>query len=392
MILNRIIICFLLVLLMVTMTYGCVKKNNPINDNNEVEIIEVEELNVEEISNNIVDKLDNKDYEISDKVPGNPGVLQQHVVFQKKSGFYLSFFEEYVEDNSGNFVLEAFDKDGLLVWQRKWMEIEISELPMGTEPTVEEEIVYIGVSGNVYALNLENGDIVWETTKTGSTTSPLIFEDAVYISDFESALLTSINKNSGVVNWSLSNNSNLLWPVKTWIWKNSVIVACETLIPGQLRYVTIGLNGDIIDYRDYARYEEPIQFFFTEASTNPELETTKYSPSNVFDGDVRTAWMIQESVKGEWLRFSADNEKIIKIINVYNGNQENYEKFKNNGKAKSIRIDFSNGDYLIYNFKNDKLMNIEKIILSKLVVAYKMKITFLDSTSSDICISELVIN
>jgi len=394
------VILILVMVLLVIMAYGCAK-NKKSTDNLDkttgVEINSTESLDFEKLSSEVVEKIEGKDYSSENTIFGKLEIMQQHTFYEAKNVFYLSKHEEYSGGHNGHFVLEAFDKDGSLVWQRKWMEIDISEMPMGTEPVVEDGVVYIAVSLNLYALDLENGDLNWESLNTGSTTTPLLYEENIYIANYENILLTSIDKNSGTINWTLSNNSEQLAPVKTWIWKNTLWIGCESYTPGEFKYIMVGLDGEILDYRNYARYEEMTQFFFTEVSDFKETELDEHIPENVFDNDLKTAWSVDGNGVGEWIRFSADREKVIHSIQLFNGNHKNYMTSPKYGKASTIRIDFSNGDYLIYRFKNMKdLMNVEKIVLSKLVVAYKMRLTLLETTSPNdglgISMSEIIIN
>ena len=65
-------------------------------------------------------------------------------------------------------------------------------------------------------------------------------------------------------------------------------------------------------------------------------------------------------------------------------------------KPDRIQLDFSNGDSLLYAFRNnDFIMNTEKIILADIVVAYSMKITLLnvkDNGLEGVCISEVKVD
>jgi len=400
---KRLMVFVLIFCFIGTMGYGCIKSSKPDQTNeNEVILNNKEDnsssISKEELQNGLIEKTDytnRNDNLESDQV--TPEMLYEHVVIEGKDVFYITQYDMYGEGNNGHFVIEAYDKDGKRAWMRKWLELEIGELPMGSEPIVDGDVVYVGVNGNLAALDLGSGDLIWEAHGTGSTTKPLVYEDSVYIASYDSPFLTSVNKVSGKINWTLSKTDHLS-PIKTWRWKNSIWVACESASPGVIQYVKVGLHGDIIDYRGYARYDETSPFFATEASSYKGSETEVMLPDNAFDTDVETAWCAtnDENGVGEWIRFSADQEKVIHGITMYNGHHGSYIDAQENGKAEMVRIDFSNGDSIIYEFKNkNQLMGVEKIVLTDIVVAYKMKLTILKVTpgkSDGVCISEIVID
>lgn len=391
------VLCFL-----GAMTYGCVKDRAPdmpeqVEARTDVDSevgLTLEELNEKMVIAENLQSLEG-DVESSDEVPK---MLQEHVVFKNRQVFYLNQSQTYAEDNNGDFILEAWDKNGDPAWVHKWKELEIGELPMGTEPVVDDDQVFIGVYGSLFALDLEEGDVLWEATGTGSTTKPLVYEDTVYIASYNGPFLTAVDKPTGRVKWILPEKVDQLSPVKIWRWKNSIWVACESAFSGKLQYVKVGLNGDILDYRGYARNDEMTDFFIGDASGYIGSEAEVLSPENVLDGEKQTAWGVtnENNGVGEWLSFNAEQESVVHRITLFNGHQGDYERAETYGKLKTVRFDFSNGDSLIYRFKKlDQLMSMEKLVLARLVVAYEMRLTVLEvqsGTGEGIALSEIVID
>ncbi len=213
---KRLIVFVLIFCFIGTMGYGCIKSSKPIQLNENEVILDHKEdsspsISKEELQNGLIEKTDytNQDDDLeSDQVRSE--MLYEHVVIEGKEVFYITQYDMYGEGNNGHFVIEAYDKDGKRVWMRKWLELEIGELPMGSEPIVDEDVVYVGVNGNLHALDLGSGDLIWEAHGTGSTTKPLVYEDSVYIASYDSPFLTSVNKLSGKINWTLSKTDHYL--------------------------------------------------------------------------------------------------------------------------------------------------------------------------------------
>lgn len=399
---NRLAMGLLIAIFTLTMIYGCFK--NPENTK-----IEITNLTEDEQRDSYANKNELMSFYDSDKLElikldkksipkeEEKKILQEQILIPDHQVFYLTQFEEKTEENSGVFCLEAFDQNGNRAWSRKWLELEISEMPLGTEAVVDGNHVYVGVSGNLYALELKNGDLLWEANGIGSTTKPVIVDNQVFMSNYDGPILTSLNKENGTVNWMIEDPKELLFPVKNGCVGNVIWIACETLLQGEYRYIKIDKEGTVLDYQKYGMYEDLIPCFLEDVSSFTGGELESFSADNLFDLDTKTAWKPDETNDGigEWVVFSTEKENRIRKIEIYNGHHGSHKTAKQYGKPSVLKIEFSNRDALIYRIQNpDRIFNVEKIILANLVVAYEMKLTLLDVVNGlddGVCISEIIV-
>ncbi|MDF7670582.1 outer membrane protein assembly factor BamB [Orbaceae bacterium ESL0721] len=129
-------------------------------------------------------------------------------------------------DDNGR-VNAFYVKDGQLIWQQRISQpsgsTEIAKLnDIDNTPVVEGNLVYaIGYNGNLTALDLSNGQVVWRK-ELGSTHSFAVTDDKLFIVDQDDNLL-SVSKKGGATLWKREEllHRQLTDPV---IYQNYIVV------------------------------------------------------------------------------------------------------------------------------------------------------------------------
>ncbi|OCG12526.1 outer membrane protein assembly factor BamB [Gilliamella sp. wkB292] len=131
-----------------------------------------------------------------------------------------------VGDDNGR-VDAYFIKDGQLIWQQRISQptgsTEIAKLnDVDSTPVVEGNLVYaVGYNGNVAALDLSNGQVVWKK-QIGSTHSFAVDSHQLFVVDQDDNI-QAITKNGGAVDWTQSSllHRQLTDPV---VYQNYIVV------------------------------------------------------------------------------------------------------------------------------------------------------------------------
>lgn len=73
--------------------------------------------------------------------------------------------------------------------------------------------------------------------------------------------------------------------------------------------------------------------------------TNNYRPTNLVDGDLATAWNegAEGNGVGQWVRFDFSEPIVLARIEIANGYQKDTERFEGNVRARSIKLEYSNG-------------------------------------------------
>lgn len=129
-------------------------------------------------------------------------------------------------DDNGR-VNAYFIKDGQLIWQQRISQpsgsTEIAKLnDVDSTSVVEGNLVYsVGYNGNVVALNLSNGQIVWRK-QLGSTHSFAVNSDRLFVVDQDDNI-QALSKNGGAELWKQSDflHRQLTDPV---IYQNYIVI------------------------------------------------------------------------------------------------------------------------------------------------------------------------
>lgn len=91
---------------------------------------------------------------------------------------------------------------GAIIW-----EYEPTGGLLETSPYIYNDKVYIGISkngsGELLCLNATNGSVIWRyALENNTTSSPIVFEDIVYIGDWEKNMY-AVNAETGLLDWKI---------------------------------------------------------------------------------------------------------------------------------------------------------------------------------------------
>lgn len=170
-------------------------------------------------------RLDNKNTAGAPEINTNPLIVDNNIYFGDIIGRFYSFnkndgtlnwsFDAGLFNNfyasptiykntiiaATSSVLYAFDKETSDV---KWSYYR-SNGGIESSPFIYDNKVYIGFSNNgsgeLVCLNVDNGNVIWKyDLPNKTTTSPIVFEDTVYIGDWGKNFY-AINANTGTLKW-----------------------------------------------------------------------------------------------------------------------------------------------------------------------------------------------
>lgn len=111
---------------------------------------------------------------------------------------------------AGNNIVYCLDTDsGRSLWLYNRRDPSNISVRGGSKPSADDKNLYVGFSdGSVVALNLNSGNVVWETLVNRNKrfhdvdSEPLLDGDTLYVAGFDYAL-TALDKSSGNIRWQL---------------------------------------------------------------------------------------------------------------------------------------------------------------------------------------------
>lgn len=287
----------------------------------------------------------------------------------------VAYYQNSDEYNNGkeDYTITTFGTEGNSVWTKTWSTNEGSELPYGSDIVVDKSVMYFNLSQKLQAINLNTSEVLWKSEYGGSS-RPLIIGSKIYVTSYYGGKLSCIDKKTGKLIWEKDPGDEYYWPGDPIEQNGNILVYYEE--NGGLIF---DAKGNIIDEVKY-QSEQPKTWDNVTASSSE----VNCNPSNVIDDDYRTAWAegAEGSGKGEWLYLENSVANIISEIKINNGNHKSENDYKNNGLVKSLKIEFSNGEYLIYNLnKKSYYSAYDTIKLAKLIDTTAIKFTIVDSYS-----------
>lgn len=133
------------------------------------------------------------------------------------------------------------------------------------------------------------------------------------------------------------------------------------------------------------------------ASSTLEDNTTKYGPNNVFDDSTHTVWAEGADGEGggEWIEFKSKQKVKINSIYMTTGLGSSQLDYENNGRAKTVRVEFSGGEHITLNLKDERNKE-QKFDLGKDVETNGVRFIILNSYEGkkykDTCIGSISFN
>jgi outer membrane protein assembly factor BamB len=126
----------------------------------------------------------------------------------------ISYFKQHeVVDNKeakADFILEAYDRDENIIWDKKWKNLYITELELASKPIIKNEFVYIEVYGDLYSIDLKTGKEIWISKGIGASSKSYIDKDRIYITGYYGPFLTCIERKTGKQIWQY-DNGDMFW-------------------------------------------------------------------------------------------------------------------------------------------------------------------------------------
>jgi outer membrane protein assembly factor BamB len=90
---------------------------------------------------------------------------------------YYSTGGKYLEDGIV-LILEAYDENQEVIWIKPWEGIQITELDPYSPFIIRDDILYIVVSGSLYTINVNTGEVYWSVEDVGhSHVAPLVDDE-----------------------------------------------------------------------------------------------------------------------------------------------------------------------------------------------------------------------
>lgn len=309
-----------------------------------------------------------------------------------KNEVYIYTEKKYGKDNSAlDFHIFAQDKAGNKLWEKVWKDIQETELEVASEYTIANDMVYIEVSANLYALELQTGREKWGNVLVGSTPAPVVDEDGViYCAGYYGPFITAVYPDGGI-KWQVDDLDQYYWPYEIMLKDNKVYVTFGDPDDNIDTCVFKKQSGDFIDA--IASNFKTTGWESITASSILDPNKPNYIPKNIADQNTATAWVEgkEDDGVGEWIKFESPSVQEIYKVDIYNGYQKSYELFQANSRLKAVKIEFSDGTSLIKTFKDD--LGKTSIMLGKPVRTTSIKFTILDiykgKKYSDTCISEI---
>jgi hypothetical protein len=124
--------------------------------------------------------------------------------------FRISYAGQEVLEDGIVIVLEAYDSENQVLWIKTWEGIQVSELPLISQPSIYENKIYIVIDGNLNIINLKTGEILKTIETVGhSDASPMIDQKGtVFTIGQYKPYVTAINAEGKII-WQIEDDKFL---------------------------------------------------------------------------------------------------------------------------------------------------------------------------------------
>ena len=262
------------------------------------------------------------------------------------------------------------DGDGKILWEKLiTARTEATELKQLYSIGQWKDRFYYGYCGSVAALDVRNGDELWEVEDCGcgNYAGSLIGEDGtVYISGYYGPDLSIISSKGELLFREERFNPEYFWPFVVlydeqaeevsvvfeggeydefsvpYNQKWCHIVSCDTKTGESSLDLSRKLPESREEAEEFCREKggELVEIKADSVSASSELTGGDYDAMNVLDGDPKTAWV--EGVDGvgywEYLEFRLEPGKSVAFIELENGYWKSEDIFTKNGRPRALRI------------------------------------------------------
>jgi len=186
--------------------------------------------------------------------------------------------------NSWNGFTYGIDVDGNEIWNRS------TGIGM---PTINENLVFTGGGNSIFCLNLENGEVIWESIINRDPNTISVANGSIYFGTNDGTALYSMSKENGTINWIIPTEDTYIVGAPA-IFKNYIIAATwreeGDSYSGHL--YCIDINGTIIWTNSISQIPtKPVVsddkvIIGTWDMRNPRRHDSYVNAYNVFNGDL----------------------------------------------------------------------------------------------------------
>lgn len=154
---------------------------------------------------------------------------------------YYSTGGKYLEDGIV-LILEAYDENQELIWIKPWEGIHISEVSPYSPFVIRDDILYIVVSGTLYTINVDTGEVYWSVENVGySSVAPLVDDDGkIYMVGQYTPYISVVDANGNML-WQ-ERDKELNGSAEIRIDNGTLLVNC---LKGTFRYSKDGERLDL---------------------------------------------------------------------------------------------------------------------------------------------------
>lgn len=226
----------ILSIIIILLLTGCTSNNEVIEiteHNKELEALKqfyedgIQELNLsqEEEINNLNANLEKLELELEDVTGKYEETKRKYdlidkAIFEENNKNESHYDDIYLEDKTIKVysegldyledgiicILEAMDNNNNTIWSITWEGLQVSELVTFSPVTVADNRVYIVISGELNVIDINTGEIIWDSVIVGSSgNAPVVDTDgSIYTTGQYAPFLTAVS-NEGNVKWQIES-------------------------------------------------------------------------------------------------------------------------------------------------------------------------------------------